>query len=418
MTMQSAGRRTLRRLRASLATIWRIQGETAPLAETAHRVEGLHEALLSRVLGLGHVAGDEVRRSECDPLVCLHELSIGALVALLARSTSSDSGSGRPSTCPLLHLWECESSLLGVGLTTDPSGRVSPCLAPDALLPRRRCGGRGARLLHRPAERTPSPPRDARPRASLARHGARRGASSSNTSPPTPAGCIDRARRKGRVDDQLDDATLVDKGGVDRLPRSRRPEGQININAENGVVFPCADRSSSRSSSSSLEERVRKVRGVRGVQNLLHTASESPRASRGAAAFPSTLGVADLARAREFYEAVGWTSGAAPADDVVFFQAGCMIVALWGRSQLAEDSCVEDTGGWGGITAAYSTLAGGGRHRPRGGRTRGAAIPRRGASETFWAATRAFSSIPTGTRGKSPTTPIGRLPDDRLSSSV
>jgi uncharacterized protein len=67
-----------------------------------------------------------------------------------------------------------------------------------------------------------------------------------------------------------------------------------------------------------------------------------------------TLGVADLARARGFYEALGWKSGAAPADDVVFFQAGGMIVALWGREQLAEDSGVEDPGGWGGITLAYN----------------------------------------------------------------
>src|SRR4051795_3499614 len=67
-----------------------------------------------------------------------------------------------------------------------------------------------------------------------------------------------------------------------------------------------------------------------------------------------TLGVRDLERARRFYEALGWTSGAAPADDVVFFQAGCMIVALWGREQLAEDTAVEDSGGWGGITLAYN----------------------------------------------------------------
>ena len=43
-----------------------------------------------------------------------------------------------------------------------------------------------------------------------------------------------------------------------------------------------------------------------------------------------TLGVRDLERARSFYEALGWKSGAAPADDVVFFQAGGMIVALSG----------------------------------------------------------------------------------------
>ena len=67
-----------------------------------------------------------------------------------------------------------------------------------------------------------------------------------------------------------------------------------------------------------------------------------------------TLGVADLARSRAFYEALGWRSGAAPADDVVFFQSGGMIVALWGRDQLAEDSGVEDGGGWGAVTLAHN----------------------------------------------------------------
>lgn len=41
-----------------------------------------------------------------------------------------------------------------------------------------------------------------------------------------------------------------------------------------------------------------------------------------------TLGVADLERSRRFYEALGWTTGADPGDDVVFFQAGEMVVAL------------------------------------------------------------------------------------------
>ena len=67
-----------------------------------------------------------------------------------------------------------------------------------------------------------------------------------------------------------------------------------------------------------------------------------------------TLGVRDLARARRFYEALGWETGAEPDDDVVFFQAGDMIFALWGRDQLAEDSEVEDSGGWGGVTLAMN----------------------------------------------------------------
>jgi catechol 2,3-dioxygenase-like lactoylglutathione lyase family enzyme len=67
-----------------------------------------------------------------------------------------------------------------------------------------------------------------------------------------------------------------------------------------------------------------------------------------------TLGVEDLARARAFYEALGWRTGATPADDVVFFQAGGMIFGLWGREQLSEDSGVEDLGGYGGVTLAYN----------------------------------------------------------------
>jgi catechol 2,3-dioxygenase-like lactoylglutathione lyase family enzyme len=67
-----------------------------------------------------------------------------------------------------------------------------------------------------------------------------------------------------------------------------------------------------------------------------------------------TLGVADLGRARAFYEALGWRTGADPDDDVVFFQAGDMVLALWDRARLAEDSRVEDSGGWGGATLALN----------------------------------------------------------------
>jgi catechol 2,3-dioxygenase-like lactoylglutathione lyase family enzyme len=67
-----------------------------------------------------------------------------------------------------------------------------------------------------------------------------------------------------------------------------------------------------------------------------------------------TLGVADLGRARAFYEALGWKTRAEAADDVIFFQAGGTIVALWDRGRLAEDTAVSDDGGWGGITLAHN----------------------------------------------------------------
>jgi catechol 2,3-dioxygenase-like lactoylglutathione lyase family enzyme len=67
-----------------------------------------------------------------------------------------------------------------------------------------------------------------------------------------------------------------------------------------------------------------------------------------------TLGVADFARARAFYEALGW-EGVSPDDDVMFFQAGGMVVALWSREKLAADSGIErDPGGWGGVTLAHN----------------------------------------------------------------
>ena len=67
-----------------------------------------------------------------------------------------------------------------------------------------------------------------------------------------------------------------------------------------------------------------------------------------------TLGVGDLTRARSFYEALGWTTNAGPGDDVVFFQAGEMVFALWDRGRLAQDSCVDDAPGWGGVTLALN----------------------------------------------------------------
>jgi uncharacterized protein len=67
-----------------------------------------------------------------------------------------------------------------------------------------------------------------------------------------------------------------------------------------------------------------------------------------------TLGYDDYDRARAFYAAMGWTDAVAPDDEVVFFQAGGMVLALWDRAKLAADSVMQDNGGWGGITVAYN----------------------------------------------------------------
>ena len=66
-----------------------------------------------------------------------------------------------------------------------------------------------------------------------------------------------------------------------------------------------------------------------------------------------TLGVADIDRARAFYDALGW-EGQSPDGEVVFYQAGGMVLALWSRALLAADSTVADGGGWGGVTLAHN----------------------------------------------------------------
>ena len=97
-----------------------------------------------------------------------------------------------------------------------------------------------------------------------------------------------------------------------------------------------------------------------------------------------TLGVSDLARARAFYEALGWKTGAAPEDDVVFFQAGGMIVALWDRAKLAEDSGVEDGGGWGGVTLAHNVRSAAEVDSVVAQAERAGATVVRAPAKTFW----------------------------------
>lgn len=69
-----------------------------------------------------------------------------------------------------------------------------------------------------------------------------------------------------------------------------------------------------------------------------------------------TLGVADLARSREFYETgLGWTKGNAE-DSVAFYQlSNGMVLGLWSREELAGDAKLPDTGAtFSGITIAFN----------------------------------------------------------------
>ncbi len=71
-----------------------------------------------------------------------------------------------------------------------------------------------------------------------------------------------------------------------------------------------------------------------------------------------TLGVADVARARAFYERLGWRAARASQAGIAFFQLNGFALALYGRRALAEDARLPDAAaGFGGITLAYNVRA-------------------------------------------------------------
>ena len=69
-----------------------------------------------------------------------------------------------------------------------------------------------------------------------------------------------------------------------------------------------------------------------------------------------TLGVTDLARSRSFYEhGLGWQPSSASNEQVSFFQTGSMVLALYGKTALAQDAQLAPEGtGFGGIALAYN----------------------------------------------------------------
>lgn len=125
-----------------------------------------------------------------------------------------------------------------------------------------------------------------------------------------------------------------------------------------------------------------------------------------------TLGVSDLERARAFYERLGWATAAAPGADVIFFQAGGLVVGLWDRAALAHDSAAQDGGGWGGITLAQNVRS------PSAvdaliteARAAGATIAREPAA-TFWGGYSGLFADPDGHRWEVAHNPFWTIAED------
>ncbi len=110
-----------------------------------------------------------------------------------------------------------------------------------------------------------------------------------------------------------------------------------------------------------------------------------------------TLGVADLTRARRFYEdGLGWAKNNAEPE-VAFYQAGGMIVALWARKDLAGDAKLSPDGsGFRGIALAYNARSRGEVDAVLAEAARaGAAIPKV-AEDTPWGGYAGYFTDPDG----------------------
>jgi catechol 2,3-dioxygenase-like lactoylglutathione lyase family enzyme len=101
-----------------------------------------------------------------------------------------------------------------------------------------------------------------------------------------------------------------------------------------------------------------------------------------------TLGVADLARARRFYEeGLGWPVSSSSTESIVFFQAGGLIVSLYDLEVLAKDANldrVKDARAFGGIALSHNVAERGGVDRLlEEARAAGAEVLKP-AHDTFW----------------------------------
>jgi catechol 2,3-dioxygenase-like lactoylglutathione lyase family enzyme len=109
-----------------------------------------------------------------------------------------------------------------------------------------------------------------------------------------------------------------------------------------------------------------------------------------------TLGVADLARAKAFYERLGWRGQ--EVEETVFFQIGGLVLVLWSRARVAADAGVHDTGtdGFGGMTLAHNVRSRDEVDRALADAVDAGAIVTRPAGETFYGGYAGFFTDPDG----------------------
>jgi catechol 2,3-dioxygenase-like lactoylglutathione lyase family enzyme len=111
-----------------------------------------------------------------------------------------------------------------------------------------------------------------------------------------------------------------------------------------------------------------------------------------------TLGVADVARSRAFYEALGFKASTASQDEVTFLNAGGIVLALFGRAALAADAHVPDSPlpGFAGIALAHNVATEPEVAAVLAGAVAAGAKLLKPAQKVFWGGTSGYFADPDG----------------------
>ena len=110
-----------------------------------------------------------------------------------------------------------------------------------------------------------------------------------------------------------------------------------------------------------------------------------------------TLGVTDLAKARAFYEALGWKASSASQPEVVFFQGNGLALALFGRQDLAKDAGLPDRPtGFAAISLAYNARSKGEVDQVFALADAAGAIAVKPPEDVFWGGYSGYFSDPDG----------------------
>jgi uncharacterized protein len=110
-----------------------------------------------------------------------------------------------------------------------------------------------------------------------------------------------------------------------------------------------------------------------------------------------TLGVADVAASRAFYEKLGFKASSDSNPHVTFFNAGGAALALFDRAALAEDAQVHNSAaGFSGVTLAHNVASEAEVDRVMAEAGAAGATQMKPAGKTFWGGYSGYFADPDG----------------------